>query len=239
MNPLLTKNYTTTGAVSAYRIVKRTGDYTVAHATLATDPIAGVTVDLGAASGGRVDVVEIGIADVDFAGTVAIGDPIMATTDGKAIKATGGPRPVTRIVGYAMVAAVSGDRAPIMLAAAALLTAMGDPTLTVGATDTGTVAIQLKDATGADLAVRGSVMAYLSDDANGDSIAGTAPSGGVAIGTDGLAIPLVAGKAFHLVSEADGDIDIALTESGAATWYLIVVMPDGRLVASDPIVFTA
>lgn len=101
------------------------------------------------------------------------------------------------------------------------------------------VGIQLKDVAGADLAVRGSVKAYLSDDANGDSIVATAPSGGAAIGTDGLAIPVVAGKAFDLVSESDGDIDIDITEAGTKTCYLIVVLPNGKLVASDAITFAA
>lgn len=116
---------------------------------------------------------------------------------------------------------------------------MGAPAIVVGAQagDDINVAIQLKDSAGADLAVRGSVLAYLSDDANGDSIAGTAPSGNVVIGTDGLAIPLVAKKCFLLTSEADGDIDITITEAGADTWYLILVMPDGKLVASDAITF--
>lgn len=114
-------------------------------------------------------------------------------------------------------------------------------TITVGA-DAGTTAavtIQLVDANGNDLAQRGSVFAYVSDDANGDSVAGTAPDG-VAIGTDGVAIPLVAGKAFQLISEADGDIDLTFTEDGADTWYLILVMPTtGKLVASGAITFTA
>jgi len=116
--------------------------------------------------------------------------------------------------------------------------ALGTPVITVAAAvgDVINVSIQLKDAAGADLAVRGALIAYLSDDANGDSVAGTAPDT-VAIGTDGLAIPLVAGKAFQLVSEADGDIDIDITEDGADTWYLILVLPDGRLVASDAITF--
>jgi hypothetical protein len=117
---------------------------------------------------------------------------------------------------------------------------MGAPAVVVGAAagDDINVTIQLKDAAGTDLAVRGSVFAYLSDDANGDAVAATAPDGGVAIGTDGLAIPVVADKAFTLVSEADGDIDLTITESGADTWYLILVMPDGKLVASDAITFT-
>lgn len=118
---------------------------------------------------------------------------------------------------------------------------MGTPTIVVGAENTGAgtinVTIQLKDSAGADLAVRGSVYAYLSDDANGDSIAGTAPDGGWAIGTDGVLHPMIAGKAARLVSEADGDIDVTITESGAGTWYLILVMPDGKLVASGAITF--
>ncbi|MEX0852580.1 MAG: hypothetical protein WD036_04760 [Bauldia sp.] len=116
---------------------------------------------------------------------------------------------------------------------------LGTPTIVVGAAvgDVINVAIQLTDSDDADLAVRGSVFAYLSDDANGDSVAGTAPSAGVAIGTDGLAIPLVADKAFQLVSEADGDIDLNIEEAGADTWYLILVMPDGRTVASNAITF--
>jgi hypothetical protein len=99
------------------------------------------------------------------------------------------------------------------------------------------VTIQLKDVGGADLAVRGSVLAYLSDDANGDSIAGTAPSGGIAVGTDGMAIPIVAGKCVQLISEVDGDIDLDIEESGEDTWYLVVVLPNGKLVASEAIAF--
>jgi hypothetical protein len=116
--------------------------------------------------------------------------------------------------------------------------ALGAPTIVVGAEGGNVinVAVQLKDSAGVDLAVRGAVFAYLSDDANGDSVAGTAPDT-VAIGTDGLAIPLVAGKAFQLVSEADGDIDVDITNAGADTWYLILAMPDGKLVASDAITF--
>lgn len=101
------------------------------------------------------------------------------------------------------------------------------------------VAIQLNDAAGTALATRAAVLAYLSDDANGDSIAATAPDGGWAIGTDGLLIPVVANKAAWLVSEADGDIDVDITESGTDTFYLIVVLPNGKLVASGAITFAA
>jgi hypothetical protein len=105
--------------------------------------------------------------------------------------------------------------------------------------DTITVTIQLKDANDADLATRATVFAYLSDDANGDSIAGTAPSGGVAINTDGLLIPVVANKAFYLTSEADGDIALDIVEAAGDTWYLILVLPNGLLKASGAITFGA
>lgn len=111
-------------------------------------------------------------------------------------------------------------------------------TFTIADEDTNVinVGIQLQDGV-ADLGERASVFAYLSDDANGDSIAGTAPDGGVAVGTDGLAIPVVADKAFQLVSKADGDIDLDIEESGTDTWYLVVITPDGKLHVSDAITF--
>lgn len=114
-------------------------------------------------------------------------------------------------------------------------------TITVGTESTNSinVAIQLLDGAGDEIATRAGIMAYLSDDANGDSVAGTAPDGNVAIGTDGVLIPVVADKAFYLISESDGDIDLDIGESGADTWYLIVVMPSGELVASDAITFAA
>lgn len=98
------------------------------------------------------------------------------------------------------------------------------------------VGIQLQEQDLSDLANRGSVYAYLSDDANGDSLAGTAPSGAVGIGTDGLAVELVAKKAWMLTSEADGDIDITINEAGIDTWYLIVVI-EGKLFPSPAITF--
>lgn len=100
------------------------------------------------------------------------------------------------------------------------------------------VGIQLKDV-GRDLTQRACIKAYLSDDATGDSVAGTAPTT-VAIGTDGVIMPLIAGKVFMLTSEADGDIDINITlSSGADTWYLVLVMPDGHLEISNAITFAS
>lgn len=117
---------------------------------------------------------------------------------------------------------------------------MNDVTFVIGAEATNiiNVGIQLRDRN-TDIGQRASVTAYLSSDANGDSVVGTAPTT-VAIGTDGLAIPLVAGKCFQLTSESDGDIDLNITlSSGAATYYLVIVLPDGTLKVSEAITFAA
>jgi hypothetical protein len=114
-------------------------------------------------------------------------------------------------------------------------------TITVGTenTDVINVSIQLKDADANDVTSRQSIRAYLSDDANGDSLIASVHSGAVAIGTDGLAIELVTKKCWQLVSEADGDIDINITEAGTKTAYLVLVMPDGTLFVSGAITHAA
>jgi hypothetical protein len=98
------------------------------------------------------------------------------------------------------------------------------------------VSIQLKDAGGNDLTTRANVYAYLSDDANGDSLIATAHDGAVAGGTDGVLQAMEAKKSFRLTSEADGDIDVSITHAaGAKTAYLVLVLPEGNLVVSGAI----
>lgn len=100
------------------------------------------------------------------------------------------------------------------------------------------VTVQLKfDKSQASIAVRRNVFAYLSDDTSGDSLAASAPSSGWAIATDGLLIPVVANKAARITSEATGKFDINITEATAKSFYLILVLPNGRLVSSGAITF--
>lgn len=115
---------------------------------------------------------------------------------------------------------------------------LGGATITVeteGVGDVVTVTIQLEDLAGSDLTASAGCLAYLSDNDDGSSVVATAPDGGIAVGTDGLAIESVADKAMWLVSESDGDIDLIVTESGTKTEYLVIVLPDGTLVVSDAI----
>jgi hypothetical protein len=115
---------------------------------------------------------------------------------------------------------------------------VGGASFTVGteATNVITVAVQLKNQSLRDLASRGHVDWYLSADANGDTVA-TAASGGVAAGTDGVVATTITGKAGFAISEADGDIDFAITDTGTPTMYLVLRLPDGSLAVSGVITF--
>lgn len=107
-------------------------------------------------------------------------------------------------------------------------------TITVGAESTNVraITIQLTDASGDDLAYRGAVLLVLLLDANGDAFAVTGGSTGIAIGTDGALLALVAKKAFVAISEADGDIDLTWTDTGTEAAYLGVMTSSGRLIVS-------
>lgn len=106
--------------------------------------------------------------------------------------------------------------------------------ITVGAENANvrTIAIQLKDGQGNDIAHRAAVHLHLLADANGDAFAATGGSTGIAIGTDGALLPVVAKKAWLAISEADGDIDLTWTDTGTEAAYLAVVLPNGRMVIS-------
>lgn len=106
--------------------------------------------------------------------------------------------------------------------------------LTVGleVADAMTITCQVKDPDGNDVAERKSFLLYLSTDAQGDNLASSAPSGGVAAGDSGLLIPLVAGKVFQVVTDDTGAAEVVLTDTTDTAFYAIAVLPSGALVAS-------
>jgi hypothetical protein len=69
-------------------------------------------------------------------------------------------------------------------------------------------------------------------DANGDAFAATGGSTGIAVGTDGALLPIVAKKLFLAISEADGDIDLTWTDTGTEAAYLAVILPNGKMIVS-------
>ena len=114
-------------------------------------------------------------------------------------------------------------------------------TIVVGteATNVINVAVQFTDAAGADMATPVCVPFYLASDAAGLDPLTTAHDGGIAIGTDGALIESVANLSGLAISEADGDLDIDITDAGAFTAYLVFVMPNGSLVVSGVITHVA
>lgn len=191
---------------------------------------------------GVTTVVDLSVIGANGAGNVAVAVGDVIFKDGAAYNkdATNG-----RPIGYALEAVTSGSTSTIKVglvgSAAKVAKTVAGATFTVGAEGTNAinVAIQLTDAAGDALAEAVALPFYLATDSAGLNASGTAPDGGIAIGTDGSLIEWTANLSGLAISEADGDIDITLTESAGATWYLVLVLPDGSLAVSGAITFAA
>lgn len=117
MQRTLVKSYTAGAAVAAYRIVKfGSADGEVIQGAAATDSLIGVSGELAAASGARIDINQGGMPDVEFGGSVTRGGPVTADADGKAVAAAPSAGSNARIIGFAVNSAASGDIAPIVFA---------------------------------------------------------------------------------------------------------------------------
>ena len=101
-----------------------------------------------------------------------------------------------------------------------------------------TVNCQFTDFNGNAYGAVGALQFYIADDADGKDIAATAPDGSFAAGTDGSLGVLLTGLVGLGVCEADGDLDVVITESGADTFYVVFVLPDGSIVVSGACTFT-
>lgn len=123
------------------------------------------------------------------------------------------------------------------LAQEALLRVQGDQrgvtaTIAVGAevANQRAVTVQFKSTAGYDLNYRVSALVMVLADANGDAFVATGGSTGIAVGTDGALLTLVAKKLFLAISEADGDLDLTWTDTGTEAAYLGILLPNGSLV---------
>lgn len=110
-----------------------------------------------------------------------------------------------------------------------------DATVAVSATSTSPrpITIQLKDAYGNDIDYVESVEIGVFSTVDRIAFTTTGGSTGVAIGTDGALLALVAKKYFVATSEADGDIDLTHTDTGTDAAWLGVKLPNGRWVMGD------
>ncbi len=104
------KQYTAETAVGANLIIKpgSTDDY-VAQGAAATDKLTGISGNIAAGAGERVDIIKKGIADVVYGGTITRGDPITSDANAKAVTAAPAAGVNARIIGFAEVSGVLGD----------------------------------------------------------------------------------------------------------------------------------
>lgn len=96
-----------------------------------------------------------------------------------------------------------------------------------------TITIQLKDALGNDVNEVTQVEIAVFLNAAATAYVVTGGSTGIAIGTDGALLAIVAKKYFIATSEADGDIDLTWTDTGTEAAFLGVILPNGRIVMSS------
>lgn len=110
-----------------------------------------------------------------------------------------------------------------------------DATITVGSESTNVraITIQLKDANGNDIDYVETVEIIVYSSAAMTGFASTGGSTGLAIGTDGALLAVVAKKYFLATSEADGDIDLTWTDTGTESVAVGVRLPSGRVVVTD------
>lgn len=100
------------------------------------------------------------------------------------------------------------------------------------------VAVQLQDVRGRNVAERVGARVYLSDASTGAGITATATTTALAVGTNGslLAI-LVTGKMMEVLTDASGRFDINVIQSSTASYYMVVILPDGSIAVSTVITF--
>lgn len=117
-NPSLFKTKTAGGAIAPFRIVAHgAADGQVVQAAAANATLCGTTGQIGAsAAGDRVDVAKAGLPEVELGGIVARGAPLTADANGKAIAAAPAAGTNARIIGFAEVSGIAGDRIPYLFA---------------------------------------------------------------------------------------------------------------------------
>ena len=103
---ILDVNYVAGADVLPFRIVKFDTNGNVVQTAADTDQGIGAAQRVGANSGERIDIARIGIAEVEFGGTVAAGDTLTSDADGKAVATTTADK---KVVGVAEIAGEAGD----------------------------------------------------------------------------------------------------------------------------------
>lgn len=115
--PTEINSYIAGGAVTRRRIVKwGAADGQVVQGAAVGDFLMGVTTTIDAVAGEPVDVIQGGIADVEFGGVVTRGAPLTSDATGRAVVAAPAAGTNNRIIGFAEVSGVVGDIGGVRLA---------------------------------------------------------------------------------------------------------------------------
>jgi hypothetical protein len=111
---LHTENFTAGATIPPYRIIKfGTTDGNITVAAAATDFLIGVSNNLGALTAGRrADCVVLGVAEIEFGGTITRGALLTSDSSGRAVVAVAG----NRIIGIAWNSGVINDIGFVLLA---------------------------------------------------------------------------------------------------------------------------
>jgi len=106
----LISNEVASGAIADRRIVQFSGDDQVAQGT-AAGVLYGVSTDVGAADGERIDVQLDGIAPVVYGGAVTRGNRLKSDAQGRAVVAAD----TAAGIGFAQVTGVAGDIGAVLI----------------------------------------------------------------------------------------------------------------------------
>lgn len=119
MIPSFIRAYEASAAIDGGRIVTfdtPASKTTVAAAASGAGALVGVSDRMGADLGDMCDVHRAGLVSVELGGSVDAGDPLTATTGGKAIKAVPSAGTNLNIIGFADQPGVSGDIIDVFMA---------------------------------------------------------------------------------------------------------------------------
>ncbi|WP_454844888.1 DUF2190 domain-containing protein [Ralstonia thomasii] len=119
-NPGFIKTYDAGAAIAPYTIVKFSADFTVVPAAAATDNLIGVTTEVSASTGDRVDVVHTEAPFVQLGGTVSAGQWLTSDANGHAVAAAPASGAVANVIGFARYGGVSGDVIEVVMTPAQL-----------------------------------------------------------------------------------------------------------------------
>ena len=101
-NTRLFKNFQVSGDIGPHRIIALGADRLAALASADAHVLIGTSDELGKQPNGTVDVAMSDIPEVESGAAIAVGDPLTADAEGRAVKATANGQ---RLIGFAFAAA--------------------------------------------------------------------------------------------------------------------------------------